>query len=163
YWHHLAKRVAYLQAGHVLGCTPELPVSLDEDLVSSAEIVEVVHVLRTEIYLQRGKHVGRREPDFFGFHAIDVRLDPTGPRVEQSKHAAEVRTLVGRADQGICGAHERLRAEVCTVLQHYLEPARGPEALHRRRWDRQDIGVPDYRKALSQIGQDRVRRHTRKL
>src|SRR6516225_4759790 len=38
-WHHLAGRVAYLQAGHVLGCTPELPVSLDEDLVSSAEIV----------------------------------------------------------------------------------------------------------------------------
>src|SRR6516162_7590654 len=44
-WHHCASRVAYLQAGHVLGCTPELPVSLDEDLVSSAEIVEVVHVL----------------------------------------------------------------------------------------------------------------------
>src|SRR6516165_8564781 len=44
-WHHRAGRVAYLQAGHVLRCTPELPVSLDEDLVGSAEIVEVIHVL----------------------------------------------------------------------------------------------------------------------
>ena len=44
-WHHLAGGVAYLQAGNVLRGTPELPVGLDEDLVSPAEVVEVVHVL----------------------------------------------------------------------------------------------------------------------
>src|SRR5262249_8625031 len=128
-WYHLTRRVAYLQAGHVLGCTPELPVSLDEDLVGSSEIVEVVDVFRTEIYLQRGKYVSWRKADFFRFHAIDIRVDRRRSRVEQREHSGEVWILVGRVDQSICGAHERLRAKVCTVLQHHLEAARSPEAL----------------------------------
>ena len=74
-----------------------------------------------------------------------------------------MRILVGGVDQGICGAHESLRAEASTVLQHHLEPAHTPEALHWRRRDGQDIGVPDHRQALAQVGQDGVRRHTRKL
>src|SRR6516164_3376867 len=162
-WHHLAGRVAYLQAGNVLRGTPELPVGLDEDLVSPAEIVEVVHILRTEIYLQRGKHISRREADFFGFHAINIRVDRRGAGIEQGEHAGEVRILVGGVDQGICGAHESLRAEASTVLQHHLEPAHTPEALHWWRRDGQDIGVPHHRQALAQVGQDGVRGHARKL
>ena len=46
------------------GGTPEFAVSLDDDLIGAAKIVEVVHVLRAEIHLQRRKYVGRREAHF---------------------------------------------------------------------------------------------------
>src|SRR6516162_1271178 len=74
-WHHLAGRVADLQAGNVLRRPPELAVGLDDDLVSSAEIVEVVDVLRTKINLQGAEYISRREADFFGFQATDIGVD----------------------------------------------------------------------------------------
>ena len=110
---------------------PELAVGLDEDLVSSAEIVEVVDVLRTKIDLQGGEYISRHEADFFGFQAIDIGVDRRRPGVEQREDSSKVGVFVRRVDQGICGAHERLRAEPAPVLQHQLEPAGAPETLHQ--------------------------------
>ena len=110
---------------------PELAVGLDDDLVSSAEIVEVVDVLRTKIDLQGAEYISRREADFFGFQTIDIGVDRRRPGVEQREDSSEVGVFVRRVNQGICGAHERLRAEPASVLQHQLEPAGAPETLHQ--------------------------------
>src|SRR5262249_59612013 len=86
-----------------------------------------------------------READFFGFQAVDICVDRRRACVEQGEYAGEVRIFVGRIDQGIRGAHERLRAKSSTVLQHHLEAACTPKPLHWRRWDGHHMGVFDDR------------------
>ena len=95
--HHLSGGVARLEPGDVLRIAPIAAVRLRDHLVRSAEIIEVVDVLRTEIDLQRREHVGRRQADLLGLLAIDIRIDRRRAGAEQREDAGETRILVGGA------------------------------------------------------------------
>ena len=136
---------------------PEPAVRLDDHFVGSAEVIEVVDVLRAEVDLQRVEHVGRREPDLLGHQSVDVSIDRRRPSIEQCEHASEARVLVGCSHKCVGGVHEGLCAQSSAVLQHHLETTGIADALHRRRRDRQHVGVLDHRQALAQIRQHRTR------
>ena len=86
------------------------PSALHPDLIGAAKIVEVVHVLPTEINLQRGKDVGRRQSHFLGFQPVDVGIDRRRASVEQGEYAGEGRVLVGRGDESACAAFTSARS-----------------------------------------------------
>ena len=104
--HHLTRIVACLKASDIVCVPSKAAIGLGYDFVGSAEIIEIVHILRAEIDLQCGKHVGRGETDLFGFLAIDVGIDRGRAGTEQREDADEVRVLVGGGDKGLRRARE---------------------------------------------------------
>jgi hypothetical protein len=65
----------------------ERRVGLRRHPVSPAEIVEIVHIGRTEIDLQRLEHAVCRNLEHLGAHPIDIGIDLGCPRVEQREYA----------------------------------------------------------------------------
>jgi hypothetical protein len=123
--HHLAAGIADLESRDVLRGLPERFIALGKDLEGAAQIVEVVHVLRAEVKLQGGEHVGRRQPDLLGLQAVDVGIERGRARVVEGEDAGERRILVGGRYQCIRRIGEGLRPEIVAVLNHQLETASG--------------------------------------
>src|SRR5215472_8819269 len=73
--HHLSRGVSSLQPRDVVMISPEISVCLNHHLIRSAKKIEIVHVLRAQIHLQRGEHISWRQADFLGLYAIDVRVN----------------------------------------------------------------------------------------
>ena len=107
-----------MRRANVLRGAPELAIGLHPDLIGAAKIVEVVHILPTEINLQRGKDVSRRQSYFLGFQPVDICVDRRRARVEQREYAGKGRILVGRGDKLACGLDQRIGAEPGTIFQH---------------------------------------------
>ena len=95
------------------GRPPERCVSLGEHLEGAAEIVEVVHVLRAEVELQGGEHIGRRQPELLGLQAVDVGIEGGRAGIVEGEDAGEGRILVGGRDQRVGRIGEGLRARDC--------------------------------------------------
>ena len=112
-----------LQPADIVEVAAETAIGLGDDFVGAAEEVEVVHVLRAEIELQRVEHVGGGDADLLGLLAIDVGVDRGRAGGEQREHAGEVGIAVGRARERLGGVRERLRPETAAILQHHLEAA----------------------------------------
>src|SRR6202011_2266709 len=111
-----------------------------KDLEGTAQIIEVVHVLRADVKLQGGEHVGRRQPDLLGLQAVDVGIEGGRARVVESEYAGERWILVGGRNQGIRCIGEGLRPKIVAVLDHQLEAASGAQTLHPGRVDHEDEG-----------------------
>jgi hypothetical protein len=129
--HHLAAGIADLESRDVLRGLPERFIALGKDLEGAAQVVEVVHVLRAEVKLQGGEHVGRRQPDLLGLQAVDVGVEGGRARVVESEDAAECRIFVGRRNQCIGRIGEGLGPKIIAILDHHLEAASGAQALDR--------------------------------
>ncbi len=96
--HHLALVVAGLEQADVLGVGAERRIGLDHDLVGAAEFVEVVHVERAEINLQRVEDIGDGDAELLRARAVDIGVELRDVDVE----AGEVR--VGSRAQAPCVA-----------------------------------------------------------
>ena len=141
--HHLTAGVTDLEATDFLRRLTELLVRLGKNLVGAAEIVEVVHVLRTEIKLQGREHVGRGETDLLGLLAIDVGVERRRAGIVEGEDPCEGRILVGRRDQRVGRIGEFLRRMIAAILDHQLEATGRAQALDGRRIDHDDDGVLD--------------------
>ena len=74
---------------------------------------------------------------------------------------AKLGSLLAAATSAFVAFTRACGAEPRAILQHHLEAAGIADPLHRRRRDRQHVGVLDHRQPLAQIRQHRVRRDPR--
>ena len=129
--HHLATGVAHLEFGDVFSATAILLVGLHDDLPGAAKAVEVIHVERAEIDLQRERHVLLADAQALGLHPIDIRFELRCGGAETGEDTCECGVLVGFGDDGIRRFGERCDTMISTVFDLHLEAADGPHAIHR--------------------------------
>ena len=73
--HHLSCGSSRFETSNVLGLGAKLSVGLGADLKRTAEQIEVVHINRAKIHLQRFKDVCERHVEHVGLHAVDVGVE----------------------------------------------------------------------------------------
>ncbi len=73
--HHLPADVTDFQPRNVLGTLAELFVCLNHNLMGAVQVVEVVHIRRTHVKLERREHVGWCKPYLLGLLAVDVDVE----------------------------------------------------------------------------------------
>ena len=113
-----------------MGVATETAVGLHDHLIRPIEKIEVVDVLRTEIDLQCGEHVRRRQADLLRLHAIDIRVNRRRSRVDQREYTRESRILVGGSNESARGIDQRLFiavglrwVQLCPLQQPKNRPA----------------------------------------
>src|SRR5260370_42111888 len=99
--YHLATRISDLELGDIFRCLAEGLIALREHLPSAPEVVEVVHILRTDIELAGREDSIRRHSDFFRFLPIDIGVDGWRARIEESEAPGQLLVLVGLPNQRI--------------------------------------------------------------
>ena len=108
--HHAALRVAGLQALDVGGVGAEAALRLRPDLERAPEAVEVVHVRRAQVDLERVEDVAQRHVQLLRLHAVDVGVELRRAGPEGGEDAAQRRLAVGGGDQLVGGLLQRLEA-----------------------------------------------------
>jgi hypothetical protein len=73
--HHLPRRRSDLEVKEVVGPRPEAGLGLHIDLKHLAELVELRHIARPEVVLQRAEHLPDGNAKLLGLVAIDVEID----------------------------------------------------------------------------------------
>ncbi len=115
-------------------------VGLHVDAVRLAAQVEVVDVDRAQVDLHGVEDVGQRDAQAERLGAVDVDLFGRLVVAERRVDAVEAAgRRVGRADDRVRGAQQRLDALVGAVLQLEREAALEAQARHRRRHDRERL------------------------
>ena len=127
---------------------------LRDHLVGAAEAVEVVHVDRAEVDLQRLEHVVERDAVLLRLDAIHVGADLRHVHLVVREHARELRRLTRLRDHGLRGLEQLVVADVGAVLDLQLEAADRAEPLDGRRREHHDARFLDLRQRAVQLLRD---------
>src|SRR5258708_34455938 len=106
---HLATRISDFELRDILRCLAEGLIALRENLPSASEIVEVVHILRTDIELECREDSIRRHSDFFCLLPIDIGVDGWRARIEEGEVPGQFWVLVGLRNERISRLAESIR------------------------------------------------------
>src|SRR5450759_2204396 len=115
--------VAHADPQNVFGVIAIVALRLRDHAVGAAEQVEVVHVSRPEINLQRGEHVWNVDPEQLRLDTIDVEIELRGGVLEQGKDLREPRRLRGPPHHRVHRILQGLRAAPGAILDHHAETA----------------------------------------
>ena len=121
-------------------------IALDVYLKGTPEKSEVVHVGRTEVYLERIENVIERHVHALGLAPVDIHVDLRRFGAKARKHANEFRPLLARIDQTLRNRLQLLKASAAPVLDHKRETARAADPLNRRRAESKDERLRNLRK-----------------
>ncbi len=114
--HHVARGVARLQRQDVFDLGTERRVRLRDHAIRAAETVEVVHVQRAEIDLQRLEDVGEPHVLPLHFHAIDVHLELGHVDLVAREYTGQRGLAVRAVEHILNGAVERFGALIRAIL-----------------------------------------------
>lgn len=139
--HRRALAVAHVELSDVLDVGPVLALGLDVDLPLASELVEVVDEAAAHEALQGLVDIVDLDPlleDLVAVH-VDEELRDRGP--EGRGHAAQLRALLRRLDEGVHVRGQELDILARPVLEHEGRAARGADAgdgrgRRRSRWPR---------------------------
>ena len=95
---HLPLVVAHLELQDLVDLVAEALIGLDVDLPGAAELVEVVHVVRAEIDLQRVEDVADRHAQGHALGAVDVQVEPGRVGAGAVEQAVQSRRAVAAGD-----------------------------------------------------------------
>ena len=135
----------------------EVRVGLRRHLIRAAKAVEVIHVERTKIRLQRVVHVAQRHVHALGLHAIHVHENLRHARGEGGEHRRESRRLTAVHHHAKGCSCERIQTKVCAVLNHHLESGGAAQAAHGRRRQDEDARVAQLGIARVELTHDGLR------
>ena len=130
---HLAAAIADLEPADVVEFGAIVRLGLHPDLVDAAELVEVVHVRRAEVRLQRREHVAERDVEQLDLFAIDVDEHLRHAGTERRVERGEARLAAGRFHDFGDDLEQRRPPQVAAVLHLHLEAAADAQAANRRR------------------------------
>ena len=106
---------------------------LDVDLPRSAELVEVVDVVRAQIDLEGVEHIAQRHSQRHALGPIDLQVQPGRLGAGTGEQSLQTRRLVSFFDHFVGGLLQWSQTQVAPVLDQQLETARGAQAVDRRR------------------------------
>jgi hypothetical protein len=152
-------QVAHLEVRDVLGLTAELRLGLRVNSVGASEAVEVIHVDRSQVGLQRVEHARERHRLLLRLHSVDVRIELRSAVLERCVSGVwiELRLLARFAHYLVGDAGKLVVAVRPPILNEQLESARVAEALHGRRRHCENDGILDGAELLVERGRDRAR------
>ena len=139
------------------GCRRNADFGLRVDLIGAAEAIEVVHVERAEIDLQRLEDVGQRHA--VGLHAlaIDVGVDLRHVHLEAREQAGERRRAAAPSASRACScAYSSSKPALPRSSTYSLKPPTCAEPLHRRRREDRDERFLDRRRTCRSAPDDRA-------
>ncbi len=131
-------------------------VGLGSNLERAAEEVEVVHVGRAEIDLERLENTAGRHAEHLGFHAVDIGIELWRRGIERRENPHEAGRSACDRDHALNDAFEFHRPGSGRVLHHHLEATRIADTAHRGGLDRNEAGFRHIRQFRRQSGQQRV-------
>ena len=152
--HHVAGEVAGFEFRDVLGAKTKIGVGLRGDLVGAAEAVEVIHVERAQVDLQRVVHLAQGDVHALGFHAVHVHEELRDARGERGEHLRQAGSLAAVNHHLKRCAGERVQAGIGAILHHHLETGHTAQAAHRRRRQNQDARVTQLRVSRVELTHD---------
>ena len=130
---HFAAAVARLELRDRVGIDAELRFGLGVNLPGAAKQIEVVHVNRAEIGLQRLADIGHADAHAFGFLAIDLHTVLRDVRSIARDDRREFRVALGGVEQRARRAIQRRETGIVQVLHLQLETAGISQTAQRRR------------------------------
>jgi hypothetical protein len=125
-----------------------------DDAIGTAEKVEVIHVRRAEIDLQRRENVGDADAEHLRLGAVDIEIKLRRRRLEQREHLLHADRLVSAAHHGDHGCLQDLRAAPRTILDHHAEAAGIADARNGRRRRDEDESLVNRSQLLEQLALD---------
>ncbi len=140
---HLPQTVADLELADRSDVVAESRVGLDVYLPGAAVLVEVVHVVRAQVDLERVEDVADLHSVDHALGAVDIQVEPGRTRpgaVEEVRQALGPR---GPVDDLLAEPLELVQAQVGAVLDDQLEAAGGAQAVDGRCAERRDDGPAD--------------------
>ena len=152
--HHLAFVIARLQTGNVFGVGAERGIGLGHDFEGAAKAVEVVHIKRAEINLERIEKILQRDSLRLRFLPVHVRIQLRHIHGERGEHAAERGVLVALADDVLQILIEGVVTKIGAVFDVEFETADGAQPHHRGRWHGEHESFLDGAELLVQGGRD---------
>ena len=151
-----------MQLPQILDLLPEILLGLHVHLPGAAEQVEIVHVQRAQIHLQRVKHFAHRNAAGLGGRSIDVQKQPGRVGAEAGEQIAQARRLRPVVDDLVGHALQRFQSGISPILDHDFESAGVAQAFQRRRTEHVHHAVANLPLQLRlQIRRDRVGRKFR--
>ncbi len=128
---------------HVFAIHPVRIGRLRDHTKRAAEQVEVVHIGRAEIDLQRGEHVLHIDAEQLRLDPINVEIKLRRRCLEQAEDLLHARRLRGAAHHGEGGGLQGRGTAAGPVLDHHAKAAGIADAAHRWRRDGQHQRVLD--------------------
>ena len=149
-------RVAHIEAREVGGIGARVLVGLDRHAEGAPEQVEVVHVERAEIDLQRVEDVRQAEAEQLRLGAVEVvvELRRRGAEGGEQLLRVELGLLAGFGEQRLRRIVERGAAAPGEILELELEAARRAKARDRGRIEAECEGVGDLHQRRAHGGDD---------
>ena len=134
--HHRALARARVQAREILGALAELRLRLQNDEPRAAELIELAHVDRPELRLDRGVDVLNRHAQQLGFLAVHVTRNCCVEARKVVRSPRQLGPLPRLGDDLLRHLIQPRRIARRRVLHPELEPARRSDARDRRRRER---------------------------
>jgi hypothetical protein len=108
-------------------------VTHDVDLPGPAELVEVVHIVRPEIDLERVEDLAQRDPQGHALGPVDLELEPGGVDPRAVEEPSMLGGPIALEHDLVANPLDLGEAEVAPVLDDQLEAAGRPQAVDRGR------------------------------
>ena len=160
--HHVPLPIADEQLVEIGHAVAEYAVGLNVHLPVTAELVEIVDVVRAEIDLKRLVDVVDRDAQRFGLRAVDIHVQLRRVRAKDRRPDDHVRASCRLGDERRRWPLQAGESQRAPVLDHQLEAARQPDTGHRRGAEHADRRIPDLSVAAlrASSSHDRVGRNS---
>ena len=157
-----AERTRQCTAGskvsNVLGILTKGDLSLRNDSEGAPEDVEIIHVDRSELSLQRRENVFHRNVEHLRLCAVDVGVELRCVGAKAAEEADEFRPLRASGDDFLGGLLESGESATTAILNHHAKSA---DVSHPAdRWGRKnkDQAFADRRHLRTELRQDLLTR-----
>jgi hypothetical protein len=156
---HLARGVPDLKLPDVPVLIAEPLIRHDVDLPGTAELIKIIHIIRSKVDLECVEDVAERDPERHALGPVDIQVQPWGIGARAVEQVLESWCPPSLIDDPVAHPLEFVQAQVAAILDHHLEAARraqavdgwGAEGRHRGPRDLAPASVPH-------AGRDRVGR-----
>ncbi len=155
---HFPQIVAHLELTDLIGILTELLFSLDVDLISAAETVEVVGIQRAQVHLQGVEDIADGHAMRLGLLAVNRGIDLWHVHCVAGEQPGQFRHAAAFGDDVLGFLIKLVVTQVATVFDLQAEAANGAKSLYRRWRENRHVGFLNRRELAVQCTGDGVGR-----
>src|SRR5271165_2759124 len=131
--HHVAVLISRIKSTDLIGLHSIIGVRLNVYLIGASEEIEIVHVIRPEISLQRIEDAQKGDAQTLHLRAVNIYIQLRHLRTERAEHLCQSRLSVSGTHQLVCYCLQLAEPKMASIFDLELESADRTNALDRRR------------------------------